>query len=55
MGPRTTLALVAGGALAAVAGVAVAWSRSERGLPGIPKPVSGMFPNGMAFIRWGTG
>ena len=55
MRQRTTLALVAGGALAAVAGVAVAWSRSERGLPGIPKPVSGMFPNGMAYIRWGTG
>lgn len=51
----TTLALVAGGAAAAVAGGAVAWSRSERGLPGIPKPATGIFPNGMAYIRWGTG
>jgi pimeloyl-ACP methyl ester carboxylesterase len=55
MSRRTTLALVAGGALAAVAGGAVAWSRSGRGLPGIPKPVTGMFTNGMAYIRWGTG
>ena len=51
---RTTLALVAGGTLAAAtAGVALA--RSRGGLPGIPKPVTGMFPNGMAYVRWGTG
>ena len=51
---RTTFALVAGGTLAAAtAGVALA--RSRGGLPGIPKPVTGMFPNGMAYIRWGTG
>jgi pimeloyl-ACP methyl ester carboxylesterase len=47
---RTTFALVAGGTLAAVA-----WSRSERGVPGLPKPATGMFPNGMAYLRWGTG
>lgn len=51
----TSLALIVGGTLAAGAGAAAAWSRSERGLPGIPKPVTGVFPNGMAYIRWGSG
>jgi len=51
---RTTFVLVAGGTLAAAtAGVALA--RSERGLFGIPKPVTGMFSNGMAYARLGIG
>ena len=51
---RTTFALVAGGTLAAATG-GVALARSRGGLPGTPKPVTGMFANGMAYIRWGTG
>jgi pimeloyl-ACP methyl ester carboxylesterase len=51
----TTLALVAGGALALVVGAAVARSRSRGRQPAIPKPVTGIFPNGMAYARWGTG
>lgn len=54
--PRpTTLALVVGGAAAAVAGGAVARSRARGRRPAIPKPFTGMFPNGMAFVRWGSG
>ncbi len=51
----TTLALVAGGTLAIVAGGALARSRIRGRGPGVPRPVSGIFPNGMAFVRWGTG
>jgi pimeloyl-ACP methyl ester carboxylesterase len=51
----TTLALIAGGTLAAVAVGAVARSRRRaRGLA-IPEPVTGIFPNGMAYLRWGAG
>jgi pimeloyl-ACP methyl ester carboxylesterase len=50
----TTLALIAGGATAAVASGAIARSRL-RGLGPVPKPVTGIFPNGMAYVRWGTG
>ena len=52
---RTKLALVAGGATAAVAGGAIARSRLRGRGPAIPKPVTGIFPNGMAYVRWGTG
>ena len=51
----TTLALVAGGTLAVVAGSAVARSRIRGRGAAIPKPVTGIFPNGMAYLRWGTG
>jgi len=51
----TTLALVAGGTLAVVAGSAVARSRIRGRGAAIPKPVTGIFPNGMAYARWGTG
>ena len=51
----TTLALVAGGTLAIVAGAALARARLRGGGPAIPKPVTGIFPNGMAYARWGTG
>ena len=51
----TTLALVAGGTLAAIAGGALARSRARGRGPAIPEPVTGMFPNGMAYLRWGTG
>jgi len=51
----TTLALVAGGTLAAVAGGALLRTRVRGGKQGIPKPVAGVFPNGMAYVRWGTG
>jgi pimeloyl-ACP methyl ester carboxylesterase len=47
--------LVAGGALALVAGGALARSRLRGRGPAIPKPVTGIFPNGMAYVRWGTG
>ena len=52
---RTTLALIAGGTLAVVAGGALAGSRIRGRGPAISKPVSGLFPNGMAYVRWGTG
>jgi len=39
----------------AVAAGAFAWSRVRGRRPGIPKPVTGMFPNGMAYARLGTG
>jgi len=51
----TALALIAGGTLAAVAGGALARSRARDRGPAIPKPVTGIFPNGMAYLRWGTG
>jgi pimeloyl-ACP methyl ester carboxylesterase len=51
----TTLALVAGGTLAAIAGGALARSRARGRGPAIPEPVTGMFQNGMAYVRWGTG
>jgi len=51
----TTLALIACGTLAvAAAGVVVRVRLLGRG-PAIPKPVTGIFPNGMAYARWGTG
>lgn len=52
---RTTLLLVAGGATAAAAGGALARSRARGRLPAIPKLVTGLFPSGMAYVRWGTG
>ena len=52
---RTKLALVAGGVLAAVAAGAFARSRLRGRGPALPKPVTGVFPNGMAYVRWGTG
>jgi pimeloyl-ACP methyl ester carboxylesterase len=51
----TTLALVAGGALAAVVGGAIARSRPQGRQRAIPKLVTGLFPGGMAYVRWGTG
>jgi pimeloyl-ACP methyl ester carboxylesterase len=51
----TTLALIAGGTLAAVAGGVFARARLGGRPTAIPKPVSGIFPNGMAYLRWGTG
>jgi pimeloyl-ACP methyl ester carboxylesterase len=51
----TTLALIACGTLAvAAAGVVVRVRLLGRG-PAIPKPVTGIFTNGMAYARWGTG
>ncbi|MGB8020073.1 MAG: hypothetical protein WCF04_02475, partial [Candidatus Nanopelagicales bacterium] len=44
------LALVAGGTAAGAA-----WARSAGILPGPSRPVTGMFPNAMAYIRWGAG
>ncbi|MHB8891472.1 MAG: alpha/beta fold hydrolase [Candidatus Limnocylindrales bacterium] len=52
---RTTLAVVAGGATAAVVGGAIARSCARGRQPGLPKPVTGIFPNGMAYLRLGTG
>jgi pimeloyl-ACP methyl ester carboxylesterase len=52
---RTKLALVAGGGAAAVVGAAVARPHLQGRGPAIPKPVTGIFPNGMAYFRWGTG
>jgi pimeloyl-ACP methyl ester carboxylesterase len=51
----TTIALVAGGTLALVAGGAFARARLMGRGSAIPKPVTGMFSNGMAYLRWGTG
>lgn len=51
----TRIALIAGGTLAVVAGGAFARARLRGATQGIPKPVTGMFPNGMAYLRWGTG
>jgi len=52
---RTTLALVASGAMVAVVGGAIARSRLRGRGPAIPKPVTGIFSNGMAYVRWGSG
>ena len=52
---RTTLVLVAGGATAALAGGSIARSRLRGREPAIPAPVTGIFPNGMAYVRWGSG
>lgn len=52
---NTTLALVAGGATVALAGGAIARSRPQARQPAIPKLVTGLFPGGMAYVRWGTG
>jgi pimeloyl-ACP methyl ester carboxylesterase len=52
---RTTLALIAGGTLAVVAGGAFARARFRGRRSTIPKPVTGIFPNGMAYARWGSG
>lgn len=49
------LALVAGGTMAAVTGGAFLLARARRETTAIPKPVTGMFPNGMAYLRSGTG
>ena len=51
----TTVALVAGGTLAVVAGGAFARARLGGRATAIPKPVTGIFPNGMAYARWGSG
>ncbi len=51
----TTVALVAGGTMAVVAGGAFAFARLMGRGSAIPKPVTGMFPNGMAYARWGAG
>jgi pimeloyl-ACP methyl ester carboxylesterase len=51
----TTLALVAGGTVAVVAGGAFALACLMGRGSAIPKPVTGIFPNGMAYLRWGTG
>ena len=48
----TTLAVAVGVTAAAAAGYRV-WARSRGNV--LPKPVVGMFPTGMAFIRWGAG
>jgi len=55
MGRGTTLAVIAGGTLAVVAGGAFLRTRLWGGAQGIPKPVTGIFPNGMAYLRWGSG
>lgn len=55
MRPSTRLALITGGTLAALAAGAVARSRRGGARLQIPKPVTGIFPNGMAYARWGTG
>jgi pimeloyl-ACP methyl ester carboxylesterase len=52
---RTTLALVAGGAAVAVAAGALARSRARGPKLASPRPVSGIFPNGMAYLRMGSG
>ena len=49
----TTLAVVVGGAAAAATAGHLVWARARKNA--LPKPVVGMFPNGMAFIRWGAG
>lgn len=49
----TRLAVVAGGVAAAAATGYLAWARAREAA--LPKPVVAMFPQGMAFIRWGAG
>ena len=51
----TNLAFVTGGTLAVVASGALARARLMGRGPAIPKPVTGTFANGMAYLRWGTG
>lgn len=51
----TMLALVAGGILAVVAGRPFVRARLVARGSGIPKPVTGMFSNNMAYVRWGSG
>ena len=51
----STLALIAGGTLAVVVGGALARARLRGRGSAIPKPVTGMFPNRMAYARWGSG
>jgi pimeloyl-ACP methyl ester carboxylesterase len=51
----TAIAVFAGGTVAAVIGGVFARSRLRDRGPAFPKPVTGMFPNGMAYLRWGTG
>ena len=51
----TKVVVAAGGAMVAVAGSAIGRSRLRGRGPAIPKPVTGLFTNGMAYIRWGTG
>jgi pimeloyl-ACP methyl ester carboxylesterase len=51
----TTLALIAGATLAVVGGSALARSRMRGRATPLPKLVTGVFPNGMAYARWGTG
>jgi pimeloyl-ACP methyl ester carboxylesterase len=51
----TTLALIAGGTLAAATAGVVARSRMRARQVAIPEPVTGIFPNGMAYFRWGIG
>jgi pimeloyl-ACP methyl ester carboxylesterase len=51
----TTLALIAGGTLGIVAAAAVARSRARGRAEAIPPPETGIFANGMAYMRWGTG
>jgi pimeloyl-ACP methyl ester carboxylesterase len=50
-----TIALIACGTLAVVAGGALARARLRGPGSAFPKPVTGIFPNGMAYVRWGTG
>lgn len=52
---RTTLALVAGGTIAGGAVAAFARSLARGRDPTSAKPVSGIFPNGMAYLRLGSG
>ena len=51
----TAVAVVAGGTVAAVTVGALARARLKGRGSQIPKPVTGIFPNGMAYARWGTG
>ena len=51
----TTVAVVTGGTLAVLAGGALARARLLGLGSAIPEPVTGMFPNGMAYARWGNG
>ena len=51
----TAVAAVMGGAVAAVIVGGFARARLKRRGSAIPKPVTGIFPNGMAYVRWGTG
>ena len=50
----TTLALIAGGTLG-IAAAAVAGSRARGRGEAIPGLVTGVFNDGMPYVRWGTG